>query len=99
MNSYSPGNRLLLAVPPRGLKELIADPELLRCQSQEILLDADSSLGHVFFPEAGSSRWWQFMPMATLSRWQRLAGKAAPECRPFSVPRFHRRGSKVYLGR
>ena len=35
------------------LKEVIADLEFIRCQSQEILLDADSSLGHVFFPESG----------------------------------------------
>ena len=53
MNSYSPRNRLLLAVPPRGLNELIADLEFIRCQSEEILLDADSSLDHVFFPESG----------------------------------------------
>jgi CRP-like cAMP-binding protein len=53
MNSYSPRNRLLLAVPPRGLKALIADLEFVRCQSEEILLDADSSLDHVFFPESG----------------------------------------------
>jgi CRP-like cAMP-binding protein len=53
MNSCSPRNRLLLAVPPRGLKELIADLEFIRCQSEEILLDADSSLDHVFFPESG----------------------------------------------
>src|ERR1700722_11275334 len=53
MNSYSPANRLLLAAPPRGLKELMADLEFIRCQSEEILLDADSSLDHVFFPESG----------------------------------------------
>jgi CRP-like cAMP-binding protein len=53
MNSYSPRNRLLLAVPPRGLKELIADLEFIRCQSEEILLDADSSLDHILFPESG----------------------------------------------
>jgi hypothetical protein len=53
MNSYSPHNRLLLAVQPRGLKELIAHLEFIRCQSEEILLDADSSLDHVYFPEGG----------------------------------------------
>jgi hypothetical protein len=37
MNAYSPRNRLLLAVPPRSLKELVADLELVRCQSDEIL--------------------------------------------------------------
>jgi CRP-like cAMP-binding protein len=53
MKAYSPRNRLLLAVPPRSLKELVADLELIRCQSEEILLDADSSLDHIFFPESG----------------------------------------------
>jgi hypothetical protein len=35
------------------LKELIADFEFIRCQSEEILLDTDSSLDRVFFPESG----------------------------------------------
>ena len=53
MSSYSFRNRLLLAVPTRNLKELIADLELIQCQGEQILLDADSSLDHVFFPESG----------------------------------------------
>src|SRR6266516_4344011 len=53
MNSYSPRNRLLHSLPPRNLKELTPDLELIRCQSEQILLDADSSLDHVFFPESG----------------------------------------------
>jgi CRP-like cAMP-binding protein len=53
MSSYSFRNRLLLAVPTRNLKELIADLELIQCQGEQILLDADSSLDHVLFPESG----------------------------------------------
>ena len=53
MNSYSPRNRLLLAVPARHLKVLMEDFEFIRCQREQILLDADSSLDHVFFPESG----------------------------------------------
>jgi hypothetical protein len=53
MNSYSPRNRLLLAVPTRHLKELMADLEFIPCQCEQILLDADSSLDHIFFPESG----------------------------------------------
>jgi hypothetical protein len=64
MSSYSFRNRLLLAVPTRHLKELMADLEFIRCQREQIISDADSSLDHVFFPESGVSRWWQFMPMA-----------------------------------
>jgi hypothetical protein len=52
MISYSPRNRLLLAVPPRNLKQLMPDLETTRCQSDQILLDADSSLDYVFFPES-----------------------------------------------
>lgn len=53
MNSYSPHNRLLLAVPPRYLKQLLPDLEFIRCQSEQILLDADRPLDHVFFPDSG----------------------------------------------
>src|ERR1700751_3059732 len=53
MKAYFPRNRLLLAVAPRSLKELVADLQLIRCQSEEILLDADSSLDHIFCPESG----------------------------------------------
>jgi len=51
MNSHSPRNRLLLALPSRNLKQLIPDLEFIRCYSEQILLDADASLDHVFFPE------------------------------------------------
>ena len=44
MKSYSPRNRLLLAVPARHLKVLTEDLEFIRCQREQILLDADSSL-------------------------------------------------------
>src|SRR6478672_3304207 len=53
MNSYAPRNRLLLAVPARHLKVLMEDFEFIRCQREQILSDADSSLDHVFFPESG----------------------------------------------
>jgi CRP-like cAMP-binding protein len=53
MNSYSPLNRLLLAVPPRNLKQLMPDLQFIRCQSEQILLDADDTLDHVFFPDSG----------------------------------------------
>jgi CRP-like cAMP-binding protein len=43
----------LLALPPRNLKQLMPDLEFIRCQSEQILLDADHSLDHVFFPDSG----------------------------------------------
>jgi CRP-like cAMP-binding protein len=48
-----PRNRLLLALPPRNLKRLMADLEQIRCQRAQILMDADSALDHVFFPDSG----------------------------------------------
>jgi CRP-like cAMP-binding protein len=48
-----PRNRLLLALPPRNLKRLMPDLEHIRCQPEQVLLDADSSLDHVFFPDSG----------------------------------------------
>jgi CRP-like cAMP-binding protein len=49
----SPLNRLLLAVPARHLKEIMANLEFIHCQREQILLEADISLDNVFFPESG----------------------------------------------
>ena len=51
--SNSPRNRLLLALPTRNLKQLMPELENIRCQSDQILMDADSSLDQVFFPDSG----------------------------------------------
>src|SRR5476649_927656 len=48
-----PRNRLLLALPARNLKRLIPELEHIRCQREQILMDADGSLDHVFFPDSG----------------------------------------------
>jgi len=53
MNSHSLRNRLLLALPPRHLKQLMPDLEFIWGQNKQILLDADVSLDHVFFPDSG----------------------------------------------
>jgi len=55
MNDLSDGprNRLLLALPSRHLKRLMPELERIRCQRGQILMDADSSLDHVFFPDSG----------------------------------------------
>src|ERR1700719_3454274 len=55
MNDLSnlPRNRLLLALPPRILKRLMPELELIRCQREQVLMDADSSLDYVFFPDSG----------------------------------------------
>src|ERR1700680_2355951 len=48
-----PRNRLLLALPSRNLKQLMPELEHIRCQSEQVLMDADSALDHVFFPDSG----------------------------------------------
>ena len=48
-----PRNRLLLALPSSNLKQLMPEFEHIACQREQVLLDADSSLDHVFFPDSG----------------------------------------------
>ena len=48
-----PRNRLLLALPSRNLKQLMPELEQIRCQRAQVLMDADSALDHVFFPDSG----------------------------------------------
>jgi CRP-like cAMP-binding protein len=48
-----PRNRLLLALSARNLKRLMPELEHIRCHSEQVLMDADSSLDHVFFPDSG----------------------------------------------
>jgi len=52
-SSNWPHNRLLLALPARNLKRLMPDLERIRCQRAQVLMDADSALDHVFFPDSG----------------------------------------------
>src|ERR1700732_5181689 len=55
MNASSnwPRNRLLLALPSRNLKRLMPELEQIRCVRGQVLMDADHSLDHVFFPDSG----------------------------------------------
>ena len=46
-------NRLLLALPSRNLKRLMPELEQICCQRAQVLMDADSTLDHVFFPDSG----------------------------------------------
>ena len=48
-----PRNRLLLALPSRNLKRLMPELEHITCQRGQVLMDADSSLDHVYFPDRG----------------------------------------------
>jgi CRP-like cAMP-binding protein len=55
MNALSngPRNRLLLALPSRILMHLLPELEHIRCKREQVLMDVDSSLDHVFFPDSG----------------------------------------------
>jgi CRP-like cAMP-binding protein len=48
-----PRNRLLLALPPGDLRQLTPELEQIRCGREQVLMDADSPLDHVFFPDRG----------------------------------------------
>jgi CRP-like cAMP-binding protein len=48
-----PCNRLLLALPPGDLRQLTPELEQIRCEREQILMDADSPLDCVFFPDRG----------------------------------------------
>jgi CRP-like cAMP-binding protein len=48
-----PRNRLLVALQPSNLKRLMPELEHIRCQRAEVLMDADSSLDHIYFPDSG----------------------------------------------
>ena len=52
-SSNWPRNRLLLALPSRNLKRLMPELEQIHCQRAQVLMNADSSLDHVFFPDSG----------------------------------------------
>ena len=55
MNELSnwPRNRLLLALPSGNLKRIAPELEQIRCQREQVLIDADSSLDHIYFPDSG----------------------------------------------
>jgi CRP-like cAMP-binding protein len=48
-----PRNRLLLSVPSPDLHKLMPELEQIRCEREQILMDADSSLDQVYFPDSG----------------------------------------------
>ena len=55
MNTPSNGlrNRLLLALPASNLKRLMPELEQIHCQRGQVLMDADSPLDHIYFPDSG----------------------------------------------
>ena len=48
-----PRNRLLLALPSSNLKQIVPELEQIKCQRGQVLMDADSPLDHIYFPDSG----------------------------------------------
>ena len=48
-----PRNRLLLALPPADLTRLMPALERVSCEREQVLIDVDSPLDHVFFLDSG----------------------------------------------
>jgi CRP-like cAMP-binding protein len=48
-----PRNRLLLALPSSDLTRLMPALERISCEREQVLIDVDSPLDHVFFPDSG----------------------------------------------
>src|SRR5579862_3870301 len=53
MTTDWPRNRLLRALPASNLKRLLPELEHIDCPRERGLLDADSPLGYVYFPDSG----------------------------------------------
>jgi CRP-like cAMP-binding protein len=51
--SENPRNRLLLALSSSNLKRLTPELEQVRYRPEQVLMDADSALEHVYFPDSG----------------------------------------------
>ncbi|WP_295555871.1 Crp/Fnr family transcriptional regulator [uncultured Hyphomicrobium sp.] len=48
-----PRNRLLLALPARIRGQILSSLEPVKIEREEVLIDADTSLDHVYFPDSG----------------------------------------------
>jgi CRP-like cAMP-binding protein len=48
-----PRNRLLRALPDRVLAGILPDLSFVKCEREQVLIDADSALDYVYFPDSG----------------------------------------------
>ena len=51
--SNLPSNRLLSALPLSNFKRIAPHLETITCEREQILIEANSSLDHIFFPDSG----------------------------------------------
>jgi CRP-like cAMP-binding protein len=52
-SSNWPRNRLLRALPSRNLKRLMPELESISCHRAQVLMNVDSALDYIFFPDSG----------------------------------------------
>ena len=52
--THLPRNRLLLALPSADLTRLMPALERISCEREQVLINVDSPLDHVFFPDSGA---------------------------------------------
>jgi CRP-like cAMP-binding protein len=48
-----PRNRLLVALSESDFRQLQPELEFIECKREQVLVDADSSLDHIYFPDSG----------------------------------------------
>src|SRR5690349_18515909 len=52
-HSNWPLNRLLLALPANEFRRLLPQLKRVQCGREQVLMDADSSLDDIYFPDSG----------------------------------------------
>src|ERR1700756_5400318 len=86
-----PRNRLLLALPSADLTRLMPALERVSCEREQVLIDVDSPLDHVFFPDSGVVSAvavytdGRVIEMATIGR-EGCTGASRHRCRKLLLP-------------
>jgi hypothetical protein len=79
-------NRLLLALPSSNLKQLMPELKSIRCEREQVLMDADSSLDHVFFPDSGVVSAVAVYSDGRIIETATIGGRVAQMCKPQLAP-------------
>src|SRR5271154_4378859 len=87
ISSNWPRNRLLLALPSSDIEQLLPELEQIRRQRELVLMDADSSLDHVFFPDGGVVSAVAVYVDGSIIEMATMCREVALLCKPLWVPR------------
>src|ERR1700730_14609314 len=90
MSSLSnwPRNRLLLALPSSDLRKLMPELQQIPCERGQVLMDADSPLDQVYFPDSGVVSAVAVYGDGSIIEMATIGRRVALLCKPSSVPRF-----------